>query len=59
MVLGPHQCVHVGVTLRTRAVQKYKALVEVRGFDSHHSESVDVVADVQLPRLHLSSCAMT
>jgi len=55
MVLGPHERFDVGVTLRSRGVQKYRALIELRGYDSHHTESVDVVADVQLPRLHLSS----
>jgi len=43
------------VILRTQFVGKYDALVEVMAFDSSHSQCVGADAEVQLPRLRLST----
>lgn len=54
-VLWPRQCTEVDVTLRTAHVRKYRALLEATSFDSTHSQCVEVFADVQLPKVRLST----
>jgi hypothetical protein len=55
VALWPHQSTEVEVTLRTRFVGGYDALVEVLAFDSGHSQCIGAEAEVQLPRLRLST----
>ena len=54
MVLWPNSTAEVDVTLCTRGQGKYRSLIEVVAFDSGHSQCLDVIAEVQLPRLRLS-----
>eukprot|EP00929_Paragymnodinium_shiwhaense_P071991 TRINITY_DN36554_c0_g1_i1.p1 TRINITY_DN36554_c0_g1~~TRINITY_DN36554_c0_g1_i1.p1 ORF type:complete len:2313 (+),score=513.22 TRINITY_DN36554_c0_g1_i1:110-7048(+) len=54
-VLWPQQRSEVQITLRTGQVQKYRAILEAVGFDSMHSQCLEVFAEVQLPTLRLST----
>uniref|UniRef100_A0A7S4VFH8 Deleted in lung and esophageal cancer protein 1 Ig-like domain-containing protein n=1 Tax=Alexandrium monilatum TaxID=311494 RepID=A0A7S4VFH8_9DINO len=55
LVLWPHQTAEVEVTLRTGGVGQYHGLVEAVGFDSLHSQCIEVFAEIQLPRLCIST----
>mmetsp|Transcript_89387 Transcript_89387/g.289076 ORF Transcript_89387/g.289076 Transcript_89387/m.289076 type:complete len:2348 (-) Transcript_89387:56-7099(-) len=55
VVLWPRQSLEVDVTLRTAEVGKFRALLEAVGFDSRHTQCIEVFAEVQLPVLRLST----
>lgn len=54
-VIWPNSIAEVDVTLRSGEVSKYRGLIQAFGFDSCHSQCMEVLAEVQLPRLRLST----
>jgi hypothetical protein len=55
LALWPKQSAEVDVTLRTREVGKYRALLEAVGFNSLNTQCLEVFAEVQLPLCRLST----
>ncbi|CAJ1371706.1 unnamed protein product [Effrenium voratum] len=55
LALWPGQSGEVEVTLRSRGVGQYNALLEAVGFNSLHAQCLEVFASVQLPMVRINT----
>ncbi|CAK9004205.1 unnamed protein product [Durusdinium trenchii] len=55
LALWPGKCGEIEVTLRSREVGKFDALLEAVGFNSLHAQCLEVFASVQLPLVRINT----
>eukprot|EP00440_Ansanella_granifera_P030441 gb/GFBE01033071.1/.p1 GENE.gb/GFBE01033071.1/~~gb/GFBE01033071.1/.p1 ORF type:complete len:2256 (+),score=522.78 gb/GFBE01033071.1/:1-6768(+) len=55
LALWPHSSAEVEVTLRTKEVGKFNAILEAVGFNSLNVQCLEVLAEVQLPQVRLNT----